>query len=400
VPTITIDSSAVTLELSDTTRNIDEDLHNSGRRIAFNGDGDNVADGTENTSAHHASVTVNDGSLTDFDGWSLEVSGTPADTGTHQLRLLVGERSGVFDVDYDVTPSIKPITYYADATYSGINGDPVDAGSTGIEIGTVDMSAGSSGKNGSPLVIELNSNATEGMVEELVSHIALTVRDNLGNQTEDWGAVDAVDPTITFELFNSVSTTSDARPVNLISQAETGTSTNDIFVSVTSWKGGTNLGGVILQSGVETDVNGSATISTDAAATFLNLTPDLAMSTAEQEEADAAVGLLDAIAILKMVVGLPVNEAGTPLSPYQSIAADFDADGTVGLLDAIDVLKHVVDLPTTGQVEWGFVEVGTTVSEALEPGQVDVMITSDVASTSVVELVGVLRGDVDGSWDV
>ena len=147
-------------------------------------------------------------------------------------------------------------------------------------------------------------------------------------------------------------------------------------------------------------MNGSATISTDAAATFLNLTPDLAMSTAEQEEADAAVGLLDAIAILKMVVGLPVNEAGTPLSPYQSIAADFDADGTVGLLDAIDVLKHVVDLPTTGQVEWGFVEVGTTVSEALEPGQVDVMITSDVASTSVVELVGVLRGDVDGSWDV
>jgi len=59
---------------------------------------------------------------------------------------------------------------------------------------------------------------------------------------------------------------------------------------------------------------------------------------------NAAVNLSDAIAILKMIVGLNVNNNNAPLSPYQSIAADFDQSGDVGLTDAIGVLKMVVGL--------------------------------------------------------
>jgi Ca2+-binding RTX toxin-like protein len=57
-----------------------------------------------------------------------------------------------------------------------------------------------------------------------------------------------------------------------------------------------------------------------------------------------AVNLTDAIAILKMIVGLNVNSNNTALSPYQAIAADFDQSGDVGLTDAIGVLKMVVGL--------------------------------------------------------
>jgi len=412
VPTITIDSSAVTLELSDTTRNIDEDLHNSGRRIAFNGDGANVAPNTVDTTKHHATLSVNDASLTSFDDWSLKVSGAPADTLTHQLRLLVSEKSGVFDVDYDNVSVIKPITYYADATYSGQDGSAVVAGSNGVVIGTVDMYglSDSNGKNGDPLVIELNSNATAGVVEELVSHITLTVRNASGQQTEDWGAIDAIDPSITFELFDGVNTqavTADTRTVDLISQPEDGGGetpppSGDVSVHVTSWKGMTDLQGVTLAAGHMTGMGGTASFTKDAATTTMSFSPVWEMDSTEQATADDAVDLQDAITILKMIVGLPIDNSGSDISPYQSIAGDFDANGTVGLNDAIGVLKHVVGLPTQGQADWVFVDpdMMTSSGTPLQPGMVGSDISKDVSMESAIELVGVLRGDVDGSWEM
>jgi len=63
-----------------------------------------------------------------------------------------------------------------------------------------------------------------------------------------------------------------------------------------------------------------------------------------------AVKLQDAIAILKMIVGLDVNAGGhpvTPYPPYQLFAADFDGNGRVELADAIGVLQRVVGLDLT-----------------------------------------------------
>ena len=117
-----------------------------------------------------------------------------------------------------------------------------------------------------------------------------------------------------------------------------------------------------------------------------------------------AVNLTDAIAILKMIVGLNVNSNNTALSPYQAIAADFDQSGDVGLTDAIGVLKMVVGLsaPTPTWKYYDDTKLNSTYTSAqsLNPkGWTTSALISDTgAADSSVKLVGVLTGDVDGSW--
>jgi len=123
----------------------------------------------------------------------------------------------------------------------------------------------------------------------------------------------------------------------------------------------------------------------------------------DTKKADA-VNLTDAIAILKMIVGLNVNSNNTPLSPYQAIAADFDQSGDVGLTDAIGVLKMVVGLSAPAPA-WKYYDdtklaSAYTSAQSLNPkGWTTTAVISDVGSAdSSVKLIGVLTGDVDGSW--
>jgi hypothetical protein len=100
-----------------------------------------------------------------------------------------------------------------------------------------------------------------------------------------------------------------------------------------------------------------------------------------------------------MIVGLEVNGAGKPLSPYQALAADFDGNGSVNLTDAINVLKHVVGLNAPSPA-WVFVDEADFSMPAratLSPGTVPATLSGVVADESV-GLVAVLRGDVDGNW--
>ena len=103
-----------------------------------------------------------------------------------------------------------------------------------------------------------------------------------------------------------------------------------------------------------------------------------------------------------MIVGLPVNSNNAPLSPHQSIAADFDQDGQVGLNDAIGVLKMVVGLaapsPTWRYYDADKLKTSLSASEALTPGNWSATARIQDPSASGVSLVGVLTGDVDGSW--
>jgi Ca2+-binding RTX toxin-like protein len=119
---------------------------------------------------------------------------------------------------------------------------------------------------------------------------------------------------------------------------------------------------------------------------------------------DAAVGLIDAISILKMIVGLKVNAGDSPLSPYQSIAADFNRSGAVDLNDAIEVLKHVVGLPSSDPA-WSCYDdskIPQTLSDSqgLAPGAWSAAAKlSDLSAVPAeVKVIGVLTGDVDGSW--
>lgn len=121
----------------------------------------------------------------------------------------------------------------------------------------------------------------------------------------------------------------------------------------------------------------------------------------EAASTQAAVNLQDAVAILKMIAGQPVNGAGRPTSPYQSHAADFDANGTVSLGDALAVLRHAVGQPDAMPPRWVFLDEADSsvpVQPIRQPGTPPVIHAQPVAGSSL-GLVGVLRGDVDGSWE-
>jgi len=130
---------------------------------------------------------------------------------------------------------------------------------------------------------------------------------------------------------------------------------------------------------------------------------DNAKAPTETKKTDA-VNLTDAIAILKMIVGLNVNSNNTPLSPYQAIAADFDQSGDVGLTDAIGVLKMVVGLsaPTPSWKYYDDTKLNSTYTSAQSLNPKNWTTTAVISDTgtadSSVKLVGVLTGDVDGSW--
>ena len=174
------------------------------------------------------------------------------------------------------------------------------------------------------------------------------------------------------------------------------------------WKSHTLLSGVALKAGTYSSISdklgaGSFANLTQAS---LSLTASRTIPTAEASATTNAVNLQDAIAILKMIVGLPVNGStkgvANALSPYQALAADFNADGEVSLQDAIGVLKLVVGL-SAPQPSWHFLnelDASVAAKATLKPGTAPSTITADLSSASPVHvgLVAYLSGDVDGSY--
>ena len=181
-----------------------------------------------------------------------------------------------------------------------------------------------------------------------------------------------------------------------------------------SWKAHTLLESVRVEVGLvspTTDNRGALSLLLDGLADARpGLSAGRDVSAAELKATSDAVNLQDAIAILKMIVGLDVNGKDQALSPYQALAADFDGNGGVELNDAIGVLKHVVGLTGAGTPTpvWKFVDEASEAVAAitavggdpLRPGQPPAIVldlTGD-AATVHVGLVGYLRGDVDGSF--
>jgi hypothetical protein len=129
-----------------------------------------------------------------------------------------------------------------------------------------------------------------------------------------------------------------------------------------------------------------------------------AIKTPSETNKAGAVNLTDAISILKMIVGLSVNANASPLSPYQAVAADFDQSGAVDLTDAIGVLKMVVGLNAPAPTWKYFDDVqlasAYNATQSLNHKTWSAGAAVDASSTTdtTVKLVGVLTGDVDGSW--
>ena len=177
-----------------------------------------------------------------------------------------------------------------------------------------------------------------------------------------------------------------------------------VDIQAYSWKAHTLLEGVAVGIGSASQNTGSLGSTSFAAITdtAITLSATRTVPSGEADTTSAAVNLQDAIAILKMIVGLEVNGTGKALSPYQALAADYDGNGLVQLSDAIGVLKHVVGL-TAPDPTWHFVnEIDSTVllKANLTPGVAQTSIAATLSGTSPVHvgLVGYLSGDVDGSF--
>lgn len=174
--------------------------------------------------------------------------------------------------------------------------------------------------------------------------------------------------------------------------------TVDVQVRLYSWKSHTLL------QGATVSLDGGAPITTgaDGVAGFAGVTPspiDLKASLGTTAADAASVTLGDAVSILKMIAGVPLNPPGQALSPYQSLAADVDGDGTVSLADALRVLRHAVGAPTPSVAKWVFVDeadLGMPARTGTSPGSVSATVGTEAAEH--VGLVGILRGDIDGSW--
>jgi methionine-rich copper-binding protein CopC len=113
-----------------------------------------------------------------------------------------------------------------------------------------------------------------------------------------------------------------------------------------------------------------------------------------------AVKANDALAALKIAVGMNPNADGSAVSPYQYLAADVNHDGQVKAADALNILKMAVKLSTAPEKEWLFVPESVG-SESMSRNHVvwpdnPIPVTLDMDQD--VHLIGIVKGDVNGSW--
>ncbi len=191
----------------------------------------------------------------------------------------------------------------------------------------------------------------------------------------------------------------------------------DIQANVAFWKAGAsgqrpNLAGVNLtqasETGTSTAQSGITLYGVEDTQGeddgFMTLSPQAS----SPSNAKAAITLTDVLAALKVFLGKSLPDSYA--SPLNYIAADFDANGTVNLTDVLSLLKYFLGKVTTPAPSWVFVDAADFSSDGKSlagansasinktdttPHAIDQSFDNGQES---IQLIGVLRGDVDGSW--
>ena len=91
---------------------------------------------------------------------------------------------------------------------------------------------------------------------------------------------------------------------------------------------------------------------------------------------------------------------------YQYLAADVNKDGRVSAADALSVLKTAVGLPASIQPEWDFVaetydfwdEINNQFNISASNIDWASIESHEITNSNMTNYVGVLSGDVNGSW--
>ena len=130
-------------------------------------------------------------------------------------------------------------------------------------------------------------------------------------------------------------------------------------------------------------------------------------------EVARAVSAADALAALKLANGRTPNplagdgsQSVMPVSPYQVLAADVDRDGKVTRTDADAILKLALGVDDAPAAGWRFAGESEALWNAATGSaytrhavaSTDTAVSARAGQLAAVNLVGVLTGDVDGSW--
>jgi hypothetical protein len=110
-----------------------------------------------------------------------------------------------------------------------------------------------------------------------------------------------------------------------------------------------------------------------------------------------AVTSADALAALKIAVGLNPNPSLSP-SPYQIMSADYNHDGKVSAADALAILKAAVQYTGSTAPSWQFVSETADLSQISRTNSTYTPSISAVAGNFIQNMVGMIAGDVNGSW--
>lgn len=113
----------------------------------------------------------------------------------------------------------------------------------------------------------------------------------------------------------------------------------------------------------------------------------------QQTTGDAAIGVDDALDVLRLAVGL--DPGFGPADQFQLAAADIDRDGSIGVDDALDVLRVAVGLGIDTPPQWLFLDTQTPASD---PGEIAQGLDLTVADTGDWSLsaTAILTGNLDG----
>jgi predicted DNA-binding protein (MmcQ/YjbR family)/methionine-rich copper-binding protein CopC len=114
----------------------------------------------------------------------------------------------------------------------------------------------------------------------------------------------------------------------------------------------------------------------------------------------SAVTAEDALAALKMAVGLSPNDNDSSAVSYQYLAADINHDGKVRATDALNILKMAVGIESAPENGWIFVPeiVGSEQMSRSNVDWSDADLFVDLSQDTQLDLIGIVKGDVNGSW--
>jgi hypothetical protein len=192
-----------------------------------------------------------------------------------------------------------------------------------------------------------------------------------------------------------------------------GSNAKTISGHVQHWKSKTPMPGVALRAEESThtsDSSGLFEFTVEPSDEIASLPMTANKAAPGGTAASSSITLTDVLGALKVYLGKPLPEAYN--NDLKFIAADFDGNGTVNLTDVLGLLKFYLNKPVNAAPAWVFVDSaqtttfnGQTLHLSSKAGQTlstaasaPSPILADLNSDESVQLLGVLRGDVDGSW--